>query len=180
VCGGVWVRADRLEIHLGVEEDFRPARKAHPGILVADLDRLAARLAERGVEVTWDDNFPGHGRFYAADNLGNRLEFLSPTVILAGRRPSGGPAGLVHRELRLGGGELTPPPPTPPTVVHLTAARLRELTERALRAAGAEQSAAATVARVLVDAERRGHPSHGVALPPRFHASVRLAGIRPG
>ncbi|MEU6020732.1 VOC family protein [Micromonospora sp. NPDC047134] len=76
--GGLWVRGDRLEIHLGVEQDFQPARKAHPGILVGDLDALAARLAAHGVEVTWDDNFPGHRRFYAYDNLGNRLEFLQP------------------------------------------------------------------------------------------------------
>ncbi|GAA2127389.1 VOC family protein [Actinomadura napierensis] len=74
--GGLWVRADALEIHLGVEQDFRPARKAHPGIRVADLDGLAKRLTGNGVEVTWDDNFPGHRRFYAFDNLGNRLEFL--------------------------------------------------------------------------------------------------------
>lgn len=76
--GGLWVRADHLEIHLGVEEDFRPARKAHPGILVADLDGLVARLAAHGVPVTWDDNFPGHRRCYVHDNLGNRLEFLTP------------------------------------------------------------------------------------------------------
>lgn len=74
--GGLWVRADGVEIHLGVEQDFRPARKAHPGIRVEDLDGLAKRLAENGVEVTWDDDFPGHRRFYASDNLGNRLEFL--------------------------------------------------------------------------------------------------------
>ncbi|WP_067461618.1 VOC family protein [Actinomadura macra] len=74
--GGLWVRADALEIHLGVEQDFRPARKAHPGIRVDDLDGLADRLTGRGVEVTWDDNFPGHRRLYAFDNLGNRLEFL--------------------------------------------------------------------------------------------------------
>src|SRR5213082_3680821 len=74
--GGLWVRADRLEIHLGVEPDFRPARKAHPGILVGDLDALAERLCAHGVEVTWDDNFPGYRRFYAFDNVGNRLEFL--------------------------------------------------------------------------------------------------------
>lgn len=76
--GGLWLRADRLEIHLGVEQDFRPARKAHPGILVADLDGLAKRITDHDVEITWDDNFPGHRRFYAFDNLGNRLEFLSP------------------------------------------------------------------------------------------------------
>ncbi|MET8148790.1 VOC family protein [Actinoplanes sp. NPDC049668] len=76
--GGLWVRADNLEIHLGVEKDFRPARKAHPGILVADLDRLADRLTANGTAITWDDAFPGHRRFYADDNVGNRLEFLSP------------------------------------------------------------------------------------------------------
>lgn len=74
--GGLWVRADALEIHLGVEEDFRPARKAHPGIRVDDLDALAERLAKHGTEVAWDDAFPDHRRFYAFDNLGNRLEFL--------------------------------------------------------------------------------------------------------
>jgi catechol 2,3-dioxygenase-like lactoylglutathione lyase family enzyme len=74
--GGLWVRADTLEIHLGVEEDFHPARKAHPGIRVADLDALAQRLKEGGAEVAWDPNFPGHRRFYSWDNLGNRLEFV--------------------------------------------------------------------------------------------------------
>ncbi|MCZ0979261.1 glyoxalase [Streptomyces diastatochromogenes] len=76
--GGLWVRSDALEIHLGVEEDFRPSRKGHPGILVADIDGLAERLTGRGVEVTWDDHFPGHRRFYTADCHGNRLEFLCP------------------------------------------------------------------------------------------------------
>ncbi|WP_228643116.1 VOC family protein [Microtetraspora sp. AC03309] len=78
--GGLWVRADTVEIHLGVEKDFRPARKAHPGIHVADLDGLAARLTEHGVEVVWDDDFPGHRRFYAHDAMGNRLEFLQRKV----------------------------------------------------------------------------------------------------
>ncbi|KAA2263041.1 glyoxalase [Solihabitans fulvus] len=76
--GGLWVRADRLEIHLGVEADFVPARRAHPGILVADVDALADRLAGHGVEVTWDENFPGYRRFHTFDNLGNRLEFMTP------------------------------------------------------------------------------------------------------
>ena len=76
--GGCWFRGGGLEVHLGVEEDFRPARKAHPGILVTSLDGLAQRLTEGGHEVTWDDNFPGHRRFYAFDKLGNRLEFLEP------------------------------------------------------------------------------------------------------
>ena len=76
--GGAWFRAGGVELHLGVEADFRPARKAHPGILVTDLDGLAARLAATGVEPEWDGEFPGHRRFYAADPFGNRLEFLQP------------------------------------------------------------------------------------------------------
>lgn len=76
--GGAWFTADGLELHLGVEEDFRAARKAHPGIAVDDLDRLAERLAARDVAVHWDDLLPGRRRFYAADPFGNRLEFLGP------------------------------------------------------------------------------------------------------
>jgi catechol 2,3-dioxygenase-like lactoylglutathione lyase family enzyme len=75
--GGLWVRGDGLELHLGVEADFRPARKAHPGIRVQDLDGLAAHLTRRGIEVSRDDeNFPGHRRCYVDDPVGNRLEFI--------------------------------------------------------------------------------------------------------
>ena len=76
--GGVWFRAGRLEIHLGVEDDFRPARKAHPGIGVVDIEAVADRLAASGVVVLWDNNFPGFKRFYSRDAFGNRLEFLEP------------------------------------------------------------------------------------------------------
>ena len=75
--GGLWVRADGLELHLGVEADFRPARKAHPGIRVIDLDGLAERLTAAGTAVDWDETaFPGHRRCYADDPVGNRLEFI--------------------------------------------------------------------------------------------------------
>jgi catechol 2,3-dioxygenase-like lactoylglutathione lyase family enzyme len=76
--GGCWFRGGGLEVHLGVEADFRPARKAHPGIEVRDLAMLTARLEAAGVDVTWDDRLPGHDRFYAPDPFGNRLEFLQP------------------------------------------------------------------------------------------------------
>ena len=66
--GGLWVRAGRLELHLGVEEGFRPARKAHPGIMVRDLDGLARRLEASGIAVAWDERFPGYRRFYVDDN----------------------------------------------------------------------------------------------------------------
>ena len=76
--GGCWFRGGGLEVHLGVEEPFAPARKAHPGILVHGLRHLADTLTDAGIEVTWDPEFPGHDRFYAADPFGNRLEFLEP------------------------------------------------------------------------------------------------------
>lgn len=74
--GGCWFRSGGVEVHLGAEDDFTPARKAHPGILVRDLHTLASSLEAGDVEVTWDGEFPGHDRFYAADPFGNRLEFL--------------------------------------------------------------------------------------------------------
>jgi catechol 2,3-dioxygenase-like lactoylglutathione lyase family enzyme len=77
--GGCWFAGGGLEVHLGVEADFVPARKAHPGILVRDLRALAARLEQAGATVTWDPEFPGHDRFYSADPFGNRLEFLEPS-----------------------------------------------------------------------------------------------------
>src|SRR5450432_1544675 len=52
--GGCWFGGGGLEVHLGVEADFRPAKKAHPGIEVRDLAMLAARLEAAGVKVTWD------------------------------------------------------------------------------------------------------------------------------
>jgi catechol 2,3-dioxygenase-like lactoylglutathione lyase family enzyme len=76
--GGCWFRSGGLEVHLGVEDDFAPARKAHPGILVDGIDAIAERLSAGGVDVRWDQNFPGHRRFYADDPFGNRLEFLEP------------------------------------------------------------------------------------------------------
>ncbi|MGZ4590587.1 MAG: VOC family protein [Actinomycetes bacterium] len=76
--GGVWFRSGGLELHLGIEADFHPARKAHPGILVADIDAVVARIRAHGVDVEWDDNFPGFRRCYVADPHGNRLELLEP------------------------------------------------------------------------------------------------------
>ena len=57
--GGCWFRGGGLELHLGVEEPFVPARKAHPGILVSDLRGLATALEAAGRTVSWDDDFPG-------------------------------------------------------------------------------------------------------------------------
>jgi hypothetical protein len=62
---------------LGVEEDFSPARKAHPALLVIDLESLRLRLEAAGVVVVDDEPLPGFDRFYAYDPFGNRLELLS-------------------------------------------------------------------------------------------------------
>ncbi len=76
--GGCWFRGGGVEVHLGVEGQFVPARKAHPGFLVKDLRTLAGALEAAGIDVVWDGEFPGHARFYADDPFGNRLEFLEP------------------------------------------------------------------------------------------------------
>jgi catechol 2,3-dioxygenase-like lactoylglutathione lyase family enzyme len=72
--GGCWFRAGAQELHVGVEDPFAPARKAHPGFLVDDLAALAERLRGAGVEVVPDESMPSVERAYAADPFGNRLE----------------------------------------------------------------------------------------------------------
>lgn len=74
--GGCWFQGQGVQIHLGVEADFRPARKAHPAFLTPDLEALRLRLAAAGVTVTPDDAVPGVRRFYAHDPFGNRIEFI--------------------------------------------------------------------------------------------------------
>ncbi|GGN62677.1 glyoxalase [Streptomyces albiflavescens] len=78
--GGCWFRAGAVQLHLGIEDDFRPAKKAHPGLRVTGIEAYAARLAAHGALVTWDGDLPGHRRFYSEDPVGNRLEFLEPVV----------------------------------------------------------------------------------------------------
>lgn len=76
--GGVWFGAPGIEIHIGVEDGFRPARKAHPGIVVRDLDAMAELLRAAGHEIRPDDLLPGFRRFYVDDPVGNRIELLEP------------------------------------------------------------------------------------------------------
>jgi catechol 2,3-dioxygenase-like lactoylglutathione lyase family enzyme/AcrR family transcriptional regulator len=78
--GGCWFRHGDIELHLGVESDFRPARKAHPALLVDNLDSYAQRLATAGLRVDYDTALPGMRRFYCHDPHGNRLEFLQTTT----------------------------------------------------------------------------------------------------
>jgi catechol 2,3-dioxygenase-like lactoylglutathione lyase family enzyme len=72
--GGVWFEPG---VHLGVASSFWPARKAHPGLRMADLDAVAARLEAAGADVEWDERWPGVRRFYTHDPFGNRVELLA-------------------------------------------------------------------------------------------------------
>lgn len=74
--GGVWFACGASQLHLGVEADFRPARKAHPAFIVADLDRVRARLAAAGRPIVDDDALPGVRRFFTEDPFGNRIELI--------------------------------------------------------------------------------------------------------
>ncbi len=77
--GGVWFSVGGQQLHIGVQEPFSPALKAHPALRVApgELERLAERLSSSGINVVWDDSLPGERRFYAEDPWGNRLELLA-------------------------------------------------------------------------------------------------------
>ena len=74
--GGVWFRVGAQQLHVGVEEGFAPARKAHPAFAVGGYDELQARLRTAGVEVTDDESIPGLRRCYVADPWGNRIELV--------------------------------------------------------------------------------------------------------
>ena len=71
-----WFQCGSQEIHIGIEEDFRPARKAHPAFVVTDIARLMESLRERGLETREDFSLTDRRRFFVFDPWGNRLEFL--------------------------------------------------------------------------------------------------------
>ena len=75
--GGCWFLCGRAHVHLGVESEFKPARKAHVALCVTDLDAAAAKLAAQGYGIDWDETVPGRRRFYTNDCFGNRLELLA-------------------------------------------------------------------------------------------------------
>lgn len=77
--GGCWFEAGALKVHLGVDADFRPARKAHPALLVRDLPALVADLRAAGARVVDDEPLEGYQRVYADDPFGNRIELMEPT-----------------------------------------------------------------------------------------------------
>jgi catechol 2,3-dioxygenase-like lactoylglutathione lyase family enzyme len=77
--GGRWYERDGVVIHLGVERDFLPAKKAHPALLIDNYDELLHTLANAGVVVRPDDSIPGTTRCHLDDPVGNRLELIAAT-----------------------------------------------------------------------------------------------------
>ncbi|MGI8710822.1 MAG: VOC family protein [Acidimicrobiales bacterium] len=88
--GGCWFEDGGLKIHLGVEADFRPARKAHPALRVSGLAGLLDALRASGVAIVDDEPLTGYERAYVADPFGNRIELLEPVEDrrLPGERPA--------------------------------------------------------------------------------------------
>jgi catechol 2,3-dioxygenase-like lactoylglutathione lyase family enzyme len=78
--GGVWFKGGSLRLHLGVENEFVPAKKAHPALLVRNLPALKGHLTEAGVSVIADEPLEGYDRIYVADPFGNRIELLEPVT----------------------------------------------------------------------------------------------------
>lgn len=78
--GGAWFENERLKIHLGVESDFRPARKAHPALCVEGLRELVEALRRAGCSVVDDEPLEGFDRVYVSDPFGNRIELMERTA----------------------------------------------------------------------------------------------------
>jgi catechol 2,3-dioxygenase-like lactoylglutathione lyase family enzyme len=76
--GGCWFERGALKVHLGVEQEFRPARKAHPGFIVSDLRTLATRCRAAGYALTEGPSLPGYARIFVHDPFGNRIELMEP------------------------------------------------------------------------------------------------------
>lgn len=83
--GGCWFESGDLKVHLGVDADFRPARKAHPALLVADLAGLVRRLQAADVPVRDDEPLEGYSRVYVDDPFGNRIELMEPDDEIVGQ-----------------------------------------------------------------------------------------------
>lgn len=84
--GGCWFTTGAVVIHLGVQDDFVPAKKAHPAFVVESVDELQKRLLEAGFEVMKDDAVPGVKRFFTFDPFGNRVEFIEDGKTFQGEK----------------------------------------------------------------------------------------------
>jgi catechol 2,3-dioxygenase-like lactoylglutathione lyase family enzyme len=77
--GGVWFERGELKVHLGVDPEFRPARKAHAGLLVRELSALVDKLRAAGIEVIEAEPLQGFNHVYISDPFGNRIELMEPS-----------------------------------------------------------------------------------------------------
>jgi catechol 2,3-dioxygenase-like lactoylglutathione lyase family enzyme len=75
--GGCWFESGSVQVHLGVEADFRPAKKAHPAMRCQDYDALTSHLRASGIESTDDESIPGVRRCHICDPFGNRIELIA-------------------------------------------------------------------------------------------------------
>jgi catechol 2,3-dioxygenase-like lactoylglutathione lyase family enzyme len=78
--GGRWFRSDEVEIYVGTEQPFTPARKAHSAFPVDDLAGLRERMTTAGAPVVLDEPLPGYDRFYTSDPFGNRNDVSCPVA----------------------------------------------------------------------------------------------------
>lgn len=74
--GGCWFQCGTQEVHIGVQADFTPAKKAHPGFTVNALEQLKSRLIAADCPITEEPPIAGRARFFTNDPFGNRIEFL--------------------------------------------------------------------------------------------------------
>jgi catechol 2,3-dioxygenase-like lactoylglutathione lyase family enzyme len=78
--GGCWFEDGELKVHLGVEKNFAPARKAHPAFLVEDLAALTSTLVKAGVPISHDEPLEGYDRIFVHDPFGNRIELMEVKI----------------------------------------------------------------------------------------------------
>jgi catechol 2,3-dioxygenase-like lactoylglutathione lyase family enzyme len=74
--GGCWFEDGELKVHLGVEKNFAPARKAHPAFIVDDLAALTSALVQAGFPISHDEPLEGYDRIFVHDPFGNRIELM--------------------------------------------------------------------------------------------------------
>lgn len=108
--GGVWFSHAQVRVHLGVEAEFRPARKAHPAFLVQHLGSLIRRCEEAGYSVVSDEPLEGYRRAYVSDPFGNRIELIE-TVAETNGPLSNSLVSLLKKRLdeSVGGYRIPPP-----------------------------------------------------------------------
>lgn len=74
--GGAWFTSGAVNLHLGVDPEFRPSTKAHPAFRVADVRAIAQRAVQRGYKILDDEPLPGYERIFVYDPFGNRIELM--------------------------------------------------------------------------------------------------------